>query len=112
MNALRHYWHPVLWSKEVADKPVPAKLLAQPLVIWRANGNLSVFYDLCIHRGAALSLGWVNGDRLVCGYHGWNYAGDGSCTHIPSLPPDRWRSRSCSPSGSPVACRRPTLQTG
>ena len=61
MNNLRQYWHPVLWSKEVADKPVPAKLLDQPLVIWRANGNLSVFYDLCIHRGAALSLGWVNG---------------------------------------------------
>jgi hypothetical protein len=51
MNALWQYWHPVLWSKEVADKPVPVKLLDQPLVIWRANENLSVFYDLCIHRG-------------------------------------------------------------
>jgi phenylpropionate dioxygenase-like ring-hydroxylating dioxygenase large terminal subunit len=57
MNALWQYWHPVLWSKEVADKPVPVKLLDQPLVIWRANEKLSVFYDLCIHRGAALSLG-------------------------------------------------------
>ena len=50
---------------------------------------MSAFYDLCIHRGAALSLGWVNGDQLVCAYHGWNYAADGRCTRIPSLPPDR-----------------------
>ena len=66
MNALGQYWHPILWSREVTDKPVAVKLLDQPLVIWRADGNLSAFYDLCIHRGAALSLGWVNGDRLVC----------------------------------------------
>ena len=72
MNALWHYWHPVSWSKEVTDKPVPVKLLDQPLVIWRANDKLAAFYDLCLHRGAALSLGWLNGDQLVCAYHGWN----------------------------------------
>lgn len=88
MNALWHYWHPVLWSREVTDKPVPVKLLDQPLVIWRADGEVSAFYDLCLHRGAALSLGWMNGDRLVCGYHGWNYAPGGRCTLIPSLPRD------------------------
>ncbi len=35
MNVLRHYGHPVSWSKEVADKPVPVRLLDPPLVIWR-----------------------------------------------------------------------------
>jgi len=89
MNALWHYWYPISWSREVADKPVAVKLLDQPLVLWRANGQVSAFYDLCIHRGAALSLGCIEGDQLVCGYHGWNYAGDGSCTRIPSLPPGR-----------------------
>ena len=43
MNMLRQYWHPLLWSKEVTDKPVSAKLLDQPLVLWRSNGRLSVF---------------------------------------------------------------------
>jgi phenylpropionate dioxygenase-like ring-hydroxylating dioxygenase large terminal subunit len=89
MNALREFWYPVLWSKEVTDKPVAAKLLDQPIVIWRSNGKVAAFYDLCIHRGSPLSLGWVNGDQLVCAYHGWNYGADGSCTLIPSLPPDR-----------------------
>jgi phenylpropionate dioxygenase-like ring-hydroxylating dioxygenase large terminal subunit len=89
MKTLWQFWHPVLWSKELTDKPVAVKLLDQPLVIWRANEKVSAFYDLCIHRGAALSLGWLDGDQLVCGYHGWNYAADGACTRIPSLPPDR-----------------------
>ena len=59
-------------------------------MLWRATGDkISAFYDLCLHRGAALSLGWIDGDTLVCPYHGWNYAGDGRCVKIPSLPPDR-----------------------
>jgi phenylpropionate dioxygenase-like ring-hydroxylating dioxygenase large terminal subunit len=89
MKPLRQFWHPILWSKELTDKPVAAKLLDQPLVLWRSNGKIAAFYDLCIHRGTPLSLGWVSGDQLVCAYHGWNYAADGRCTRIPSLPPDR-----------------------
>jgi nitrite reductase/ring-hydroxylating ferredoxin subunit len=86
MNVLQQYWHPVIWSKDVTDKPVSVKLLDQPLVLWRVNGTVSAFYDLCLHRGAALSLGWIDGDKLVCPYHGWNYGADGACVKIPSLP--------------------------
>src|SRR5262249_32464318 len=88
-EALRYYWHPVARSREVTDKPVSAKLLNQPLVLWRSNGQVVAFYDLCIHRGTPLSLGWLDGGELVCAYHGWRYGTDGACTRIPSLPPDR-----------------------
>ena len=88
-KTLCHYWHPVARSSEVADKPFKAKLLNRPLVLWRSKEQVSVFYDLCIHRGTPLSLGWVDDGELVCAYHGWRYAGNGSCTGIPSLPPDR-----------------------
>lgn len=89
VNVLRHYWHPVLRSDEITDKPVAAKLLDQPLVIWRSHGQIAAFYDLCIHRGTPLSLGRVEKEQLVCAYHGWHYALNGNCTRIPSLPPDR-----------------------
>jgi len=89
MDVLRHYWHPVLRSEEITNKPAAAKLLDQPIVIWRSNGQLAAFYDLCIHRGTPLSLGWVRNDQLVCAYHGWEYGADGNCTRIPSLPADR-----------------------
>lgn len=49
-EALRNYWHPVARSNEVTDKPVKAKLLNQPLVLWRSNGQVAAFYDLCVHR--------------------------------------------------------------
>jgi phenylpropionate dioxygenase-like ring-hydroxylating dioxygenase large terminal subunit len=70
VNVLKHCWYPLLWSKELADKPVAATLLDEPIVLWRGNGSVSAFYDLCIHRGAALSLGWVDSGKLVCPYHG------------------------------------------
>jgi phenylpropionate dioxygenase-like ring-hydroxylating dioxygenase large terminal subunit len=42
--------------------------------------------DLCLHRGAALSLGWVDGNEPVCKYYGFRYAVDGRCTRIPANP--------------------------
>lgn len=88
-EALRRYWHPVARANEVTDKPIRATLLDQPLVLWRSDARVAAFYDLCIHRGTPLSLGWIDGGELVCAYHGWRYAASGACTRIPSLPPDR-----------------------
>ncbi len=39
--------------------------------------------DLCIHRGTALSLGWLAGGCVVCPYHGWRYDAAGRCVAIP-----------------------------
>jgi vanillate O-demethylase monooxygenase subunit len=39
--------------------------------------------DLCIHRGTALSLGWIAADCLICPYHGWQYNSQGVCVSIP-----------------------------
>ena len=72
-QALRRFWHPVLWADELGDRPVAATLLDEPLAIVRLGGEVRAFKDLCVHRGTALSLGWVEGDRLVCAYHGWTY---------------------------------------
>ncbi|MGH3258138.1 MAG: Rieske 2Fe-2S domain-containing protein [Streptosporangiaceae bacterium] len=82
--AQRACWHPVAFAGEVADRPVRADLLGEPLVVWRgAGGAPRVMSDLCVHRGTALSLGWIQGDELVCAYHGWRYAADGRCVAIP-----------------------------
>ncbi len=45
---------------------------------------VSVVDAYCPHLGAHLGYGGrVDGERLVCPFHGWQFAGDGRCTAIP-----------------------------
>lgn len=81
----RAFWHPVAWSQEVTGNPFAVVLLGVPLVAMRRGGAVSVFLDECPHRGAPLSLGTVEGEELVCAYHGWRFGVDGAATCIPAL---------------------------
>jgi phenylpropionate dioxygenase-like ring-hydroxylating dioxygenase large terminal subunit len=86
INALRTCWHPVAFAAALDDKPIASTLLGEPLALYRDSaGTARAVSDLCIHRGTALSLGWIDGDEIVCPYHGWHYATDGACTLIPQL---------------------------
>lgn len=90
MRALRDFWHPVAFADDVGAGPQAVVLLEEELCLWRDDeGRLAAMRDLCIHRGTPLTLGWVDGDRIVCGYHGWSYRRDGACTRIPSVPANR-----------------------
>lgn len=90
LGALRPYWYPVALSEEVpAGRPFGAVLLGERVVLYRAGGEVAALRDLCVHRGTPLSLGWIDGEDLVCAYHGWSYAKNGACTRIPSLRPGR-----------------------
>ncbi|HZU14821.1 MAG TPA: aromatic ring-hydroxylating dioxygenase subunit alpha [Chloroflexota bacterium] len=83
---LRHQWHVVARSSAVADRPVGVDLLGERVVLWRSGGEIRAARDLCIHRGTRLSIGRLDGDRLVCAYHGWEYDGEGRCVFIPAHP--------------------------
>jgi vanillate O-demethylase monooxygenase subunit len=85
--ALRAYWHPVAYAHEVQDdKPHAVQLLGERLAVCKLGGRYQAFYDLCIHRGTPISLGWIEGDEVLCAYHGWSYDISGQCTRIPSIP--------------------------
>ena len=43
------------------------------LVIVRLDGNVSVLYGRCAHRGALMSDAHVDGDNLICSLHSWDY---------------------------------------
>jgi phenylpropionate dioxygenase-like ring-hydroxylating dioxygenase large terminal subunit len=83
---LANFWHPIAAAEDVTCEPRRFLLLGEELVAFRDEHGVAVFKDLCIHRGAALSLGWVVDGRLTCPYHGWQYDRSGTCVHIPSLP--------------------------
>ncbi|MCK9893385.1 aromatic ring-hydroxylating dioxygenase subunit alpha [Frankia sp. AgB32] len=84
-SALRHGWHPVARSAEVRDEPVAVRLLGQPWVLARLDGTLAAFADRCPHRLAPLSAGRVDGQEIVCAYHGWRFVVSGECTAVPAL---------------------------
>ena len=80
-------WHAVARASELKEGQVkPARLLGQDLVVWRGQGGVHAWLDLCIHRGAKLSRGHVAENCLVCPYHAWTYGEDGQCTKIPAHP--------------------------
>jgi len=83
-HALAPFWYPVAFAHEVKDQPFAAKLLDERLVIFRVNGKITVARDLCLHRGAPLSAGRIEGGELVCAYHGFRYNGEGQCVCIPA----------------------------
>ena len=47
------------------------------------DGSFHAIENRCAHRQLKLSLGEVQGCRLVCVYHGWQYDGNGRCVAIP-----------------------------
>jgi vanillate O-demethylase monooxygenase subunit len=86
-RALAPFWHPVAFAHEVKEKPLAVRLLDEKLVLWRtSDGMARAARDLCLHRGVPLSMGMVEGDELVCKYHGFRYASDGHCVKIPAHP--------------------------
>lgn len=80
-------WHPVAELAPFAQQPIQAtRLLGEDLVIWYDGEHYHAWQDLCIHRGAKLSLGKQVDQGLMCPYHGWTYNSDGRCVHIPAHP--------------------------
>ncbi len=43
------------------------------LVVIRYGDEVSVLYGRCLHRGALLADGYVEGQSLICGVHYWDY---------------------------------------
>jgi phenylpropionate dioxygenase-like ring-hydroxylating dioxygenase large terminal subunit len=82
--AMRTFWHPVSYATDLGSEPRRVSLLGEELVIARMGDGVRCFRDICVHRGAALSLGAVEGGELRCPYHGWRYGEDGTCTAIPA----------------------------
>jgi len=60
------------------DNKIPKHALVNglDLVIVKFDESISVLYGRCLHRGALMADGHVEGHNLICGVHGWDYRVD------------------------------------
>ncbi len=56
--------------------PAYALVADVDLVVVRMDDEVSVLYGRCLHRGALMADGFVDGHNLICGLHGWDYRVD------------------------------------
>ena len=64
------------WSELPDRQPRYALVEHVDLVVIRVGDVVSVLYGRCLHRGALMSDGHLDGDNLICGVHGWDYRWD------------------------------------
>jgi vanillate O-demethylase monooxygenase subunit len=78
-------WWAAAPAKDVGEEMLSCWLLDRRVVLYRlADGTPNALEDRCPHRWAPLSEGKREGDTLVCGYHGFRFDPDGTCTETPS----------------------------
>lgn len=81
---VRDQWYVAAYAKEVGRDLLARTILGEPLVFYRTEEGAPVaLADRCVHRRYPLSESRLDGDRIVCGYHGFTYDTTGSCVYVP-----------------------------
>jgi nitrite reductase/ring-hydroxylating ferredoxin subunit len=58
------------------DEIRPVTAAGREMIIYRSGGRVYAAERYCLHAGADLSEGIVDGAELVCALHGWSYRVD------------------------------------
>lgn len=78
-------WYVAAFAADVSRELLPRRLLGKRVVLYRTeSGQPVALSDRCAHRAYPLSLGSLEGDTLVCGYHGFRFDTEGNCIEVPS----------------------------
>ena len=81
---IRNAWYVVAPSSEITRVPLGRTLLGTSIVVFRKqDGSVAALQNRCCHRSFPLSHGRLDGDTIVCGYHGLRYDATGKCIEIP-----------------------------
>jgi vanillate O-demethylase monooxygenase subunit len=81
-----NHWWVAATSEEVGRASVLSRrLLGRFVALYRRTDSVAVaLADRCPHRGTPLSRGTLDGNDVVCSYHGFRFGSDGRCVHIPT----------------------------
>jgi vanillate O-demethylase monooxygenase subunit len=80
----KNTWYVAATSDELSDKPLARQICGNKIAFYRdGEGRVAAVEDFCPHRGAPLSLGFIQDGKLVCGYHGLKMGRDGKTDSMP-----------------------------
>ncbi|TJY58250.1 3-ketosteroid-9-alpha-hydroxylase [Sinimarinibacterium sp. CAU 1509] len=85
-------WHCLGLASTFRDgEPHSVSAFGTRIVVFKGEDEqLRALNAWCPHMGADLGIGKVEGNRVVCRFHGWAFGGNGSCEDIPyskTIPP-------------------------
>lgn len=65
---------PVMPAGELPEgTPTPVEVDGRPICVVRVPEGIFAFDDVCPHRGTPLSLGRLDGTKLTCSAHTWEF---------------------------------------
>jgi phenylpropionate dioxygenase-like ring-hydroxylating dioxygenase large terminal subunit len=87
VQIVSEHWVPVARSSDVTTVPRPVEVAGRPYVAVRLGPDqpATVVAAVCPHRLVPLTAATVDGGRLRCAYHGWEFDPGGTCVVLPSL---------------------------
>ena len=85
---LRRFWHPIMMTARLTDKPMAIRILGEDLVLYRdLSGDLGLVHKHCSHRGMSLEYGIVATHGIRCAYHAWCFNHEGRILDTPGEAP-------------------------
>ncbi|TCP48442.1 phenylpropionate dioxygenase-like ring-hydroxylating dioxygenase large terminal subunit [Tumebacillus sp. BK434] len=85
---MRNEWYVACRSDELVGDMLECSILSTELILYRDSAGVAhALHNQCPHRGARLSQGELQGDCVVCPFHGWTFDGSGTCKLIPANGP-------------------------
>jgi len=86
---IRNAWYVAARSDEVSREPLARTILGSSVMLFRKqDGTAVALQNRCAHRSFPLAKGKVDGDTIVCGYHGLRYNCEGECIEVPRMERD------------------------
>jgi phenylpropionate dioxygenase-like ring-hydroxylating dioxygenase large terminal subunit len=81
---VRDQWYVAAYASEVSRQFLARTICNEPIAFYRTQDGAPVaLADRCVHRRYPLSESRLDGDKVVCGYHGFTYETNGSCSFVP-----------------------------
>ncbi|TAK49854.1 MAG: aromatic ring-hydroxylating dioxygenase subunit alpha [Xanthobacteraceae bacterium] len=78
-------WYAAAYDVEIGRTLLSRMICGKKIVLYIKQDNTPVaLADACWHRLLPLSLGRLEGDNVICGYHGLEFDDTGRCVYMPS----------------------------